>query len=254
MAFASPAAWRPYMGRAARTVGSDSAVVSGVGAHGGSALGEYLAAMGLRDRIREFIDAEQAPRMVAKYYGGKYTGALFDTAPQLSSPDPNRFTAHDVAAVAALSVPLSGPAVMGLFAREESLAARLREVPTDVELAKASDEVLARLFALQNDLDLVVDVGHVTRSKLLAHKRPHLVPIRDRHVLTALLGHDSGSFTEPLREALAADPSIVARLAEIRDVAGAPASLSVLRVLDVLVWMVVHGHCQVVDAAAAQND
>jgi hypothetical protein len=33
------------------------------------------------DRIHEFFDNERAPDLLAKYYAGSYTGALFDLPP-----------------------------------------------------------------------------------------------------------------------------------------------------------------------------
>jgi hypothetical protein len=77
--------------------------------------------------------------------------------------------------------------VVGLIERDGDLAAKLRLVPTDVDLAGASDADLDVLFAVQRDLDNIAKIGHVIRSKLLAHKRPRLVPIRDQYVLMALL-------------------------------------------------------------------
>jgi hypothetical protein len=156
-------------------------------------------------------------------------------------PDPHRFTAHDIAAVATLSVPLPGEAVVGLIERDGDLAAKLRLVPTDVDLAGASDADLDALFVVQRDLDNIAKIGHVIRSKLLAHKRPRLVPIRDQYLLMALLGRDSGEFTKPLRDALAADASISDRLRHLKRYAGVDERVSTLRVLDVIVWMATHG-------------
>jgi Family of unknown function (DUF6308) len=93
----------------------------------------------IEGRIHTFVDDDEAIRLLAKYYGGRYTGSRFDTAALLTSPDPHRFTAHDVAAVATLSVPLSGMAVAGLVDRDARLAELLRSVRTDVDLANASD-------------------------------------------------------------------------------------------------------------------
>src|SRR4051794_8265337 len=129
--------------------------------------------------IHTFIDDGDAVRLVAKYYAGNYTGSRFDTAPQLQSPEPHRFTAHDIAAVSTLSVALPGAAVAGLVDRDDQLAQLLRSVPVDLDLADASDGDLETIFAVQQALDDIDGIGHVTRSKLLAHKRPRLVPIRD---------------------------------------------------------------------------
>ena len=199
------------------------------------------------DRIHEYINGDEAIRLLAKYYGGGYTGSRFDTAVQLESPDPNRFTAHDIAAVATLSVPLPGSAVAGLFDREIELEKLLQEVPIDVDLVDASEADLKDVFSVQHELDKIDGIGHVTRSKLLAHKRPRLVPIRDQYVLMALLGVGHGPFTKPLRDALAADPSIVERLDALRSEAQIAPSVSAIRVLDVVVWMTAHGGGQVED-------
>ncbi len=194
--------------------------------------------------IHQFIDHVHAPAHLRKYYGGRYTGSLFDTAQELASTTPHSFTASDIAAVATLSVPMSGRAVSGLLGKSADLSRQLAAVRTDLDLASATDEDLAPLFDLQATLDGIHDVGHVTRSKLLAHKRPRLVPIRDQYVLRALAGRPGGRFTVPLRDALASDPSITARLAELRTEVEPPA-ISDLRVLDVVVWMSVHGDRQV---------
>jgi hypothetical protein len=199
----------------------------------------------LRERILKYIEGDEAVPLLAKYYGGRYTGAHFDTCAELQSPEPNRFTAHDIAAVATLSVPLTGRAVVGLLEMESELVGLLDAVPFDVDLADAGQEVLEAVFRLQEQLDGLVDIGHVTRSKLLARKRPRLVPIRDQHVLTALLDRADGPFTEPLRDVLAADSQVAERLNEVQRQANLPVPLSTLRALDVIVWMAVHGDSQV---------
>lgn len=196
-------------------------------------------------RIDRLIMNSDAARVLSKYYAGGYTGSLFDTADQLCSKDPNRFTPEDLLAVATLSVPLSGAAVGGMLAADRHLAELLKEVD-DIHLRDASDAVLDRVYELQAALDEIPDVGHVTRSKLLAHKRPSLIPIRDQYVLTALIGQAGGSFTMPLRDALRDEPDICDRLGELRREAGVP-DISDLRTLDVVVWMLEHGDQQVDD-------
>lgn len=60
-------------------------------------------------------------------------------------------------------------------------------------------------------------------------------------MLAGLLGegHD-GKLTRPLRDALAADAEVRGRLEELRAESG-DTTLSLLRVLDIVVWMRVHG-------------
>jgi len=208
----------------------------------------YGALMGeLGENIHSFIDDDRAVRWLSKYYGGKYTGSRFDTAAQLQSPDPHCFTAHDFAAVATLSVPMSGRAICGLLDREATLTDLLRNVPFETGLVDATDEAITAIYAVQSELDKVMDIGHVTRSKLLAHKRPQLIPIRDQYVLKALIGRDHGSFTEPLRDTLTADRSITERLDAVQRESSISQHISTIRALDVIVWMSTHGDAQVDD-------
>ena len=199
----------------------------------------------LAERIHAYIDTDDAVAALTKYYSGAYTGGFFD---QLESPDPNRITSEDVAAVALLSVPLPGAAVRALlFTKADEISGLLAKIP-HTPLHEVEEAELQPLWDLQELFDekSVPGMGHVRRSKLLAHKRPHLIPIRDQFVLTALVGNVRGSFTLPLRRVLQEDRSIVERLEALREGLGKP-ELSLLRVLDVVVWMATCGDDQVAD-------
>lgn len=124
--------------------------------------------------------------------------------------------------------------------RKKDLSVGLAAIPVDLNLHEADDAVLDPLFALQNKLDEIKGIGHVTRSKLLARKRPRLVPIRDQHVLRELVGGVRESLTRPLRDALRADEEVRRRLQELASRIG-DGSLSAVRALDIIVWMNVHG-------------
>ncbi|HVE46427.1 MAG TPA: DUF6308 family protein [Acidimicrobiales bacterium] len=90
----------------------------------------------------------------------------------------------------------------------------------------------ARLWTL---LEAVPGIGWVTGAKLLARKRPHLLPVYDQ-VVKAALQPRSGRFWEPLWEELQ-DVRIVGRLEEVRSGAGVDGAVSLLRILDVAIWM-----------------
>jgi hypothetical protein len=79
----------------------------------------------------------------------------------------------------------------------------------------------------------------VVRSKLLARKRPRLVPIRDKHVLRDLTGSATGDLTCELRDELR-DDELRQRIEQIKEDAGQP-HLSLLRVVDIVVWMGAYG-------------
>ena len=71
-------------------------------------------------------------------------------------------------------------------------------------------------------------------GKLLARKRPHLIPVYDA-VVKCALGKPK-SFWRSLHEAISADEhGLRPRLAELR--ADVPYQVSDLRILDVVIWM-----------------
>jgi len=86
---------------------------------------------------------------------------------------------------------------------------------------------------LWNRLQKLDGVGPVVGGKLLARKRPHLAPIADSVVIAALQPA-RGQFWATLRECLR-DEQIRNDIERLRP-AGHPA-LTVLRLLDVAVWM-----------------
>ena len=67
------------------------------------------------------------------------------------------------------------------FARRgNDLVAWLGRVPPDLQLAEADDELLAHLDALA---DFEPDVSLTLLTKVLHRKRPHFIPLVDRHVI-----------------------------------------------------------------------
>ena len=84
-------------------------------------------------------------------------------------------------------------------------------------------------------MDSIKDLGETKVSKLLARKRPRLLPVYDE-VVKKQVGNPVNIW-ESLRVALQADEGLLAaRLRRIGDEAGG-AHLSVLRVFDVVTWM-----------------
>ncbi|MFF4147786.1 DUF6308 family protein [Streptomyces sp. NPDC001698] len=74
-------------------------------------------------------------------------------------------------------------------------------------------------------------------GKLLARKRPRLLPVYDR-VVRCALGHPRPSFWLALHAALRVDDRALQRqLLTLRQAAGVPETVSALRVCDVAVWM-----------------
>lgn len=204
--------------------------------------------MALTAAISDHLFADNAAHVLARYLNFRdYSGAWFDTigGPGDAPDVAYRFTPADLVAVSTLSVPIPGwVAVELLHRRAHEFSALLTAVPQDTDLHEATDEDLDTVFALQDALDTVAKVGHVTRSKLLARKRPRLIPIRDQHVLLALVGRKYGRLTRPLRDALRDNPELLDRLDSLRS-QHPDQPLSFLRVLDIVVWMRTYGHASV---------
>lgn len=82
-------------------------------------------------------------------------------------------------------------------------------------------------------------MGPTKTSKLLAAKRPHLIPIQDRVVTTALYGRNRPvGYWRAWRERLSgpAGEDLRNSAERLRDAVPAAAGLSVLRVLDIAIW------------------
>ncbi|MER8062737.1 MULTISPECIES: DUF6308 family protein [unclassified Streptomyces] len=205
----------------------------------------------LGQRLRVLLGAERAVGDLRRYFGidlppgaVPFTGSRFEhLAGGGDRPEAaDRFTAEDLVAVQALSVTV--PASVALDLLEGRLGAQLsgllHAVPRDIDMVDAEADVVAdgspadqawHLLCAQYGVDWVI------AGKLLARKRPRLLPVYDRLVRCAL-GRPRPSFWLALHAALRADDGAVHRqLLALRQVAGVPETVSALRVCDVAVWM-----------------
>lgn len=112
--------------------------------------------------------------------------------------------ADDLIAVTMVSVEVKPIAAL-VFSEEKSteITQLLHQIPADLDLVDASnffdrDSSAHRLWRLFGS---ELGIGWVTDGKLLARKRPHLVPVYDSVVKKAVRGGDS--YWQPLSRALA---------------------------------------------------
>ncbi|MCU1573947.1 MAG: hypothetical protein JWO93_2029 [Micrococcaceae bacterium] len=162
----------------------------------------------------------------------------------------NRLSADDLLAVSFLKVQISADAAIGLldtFAGE--ISALLEQVPADVELESVAeddlDAVLGPESAAHRLWDLLRghgsfpwDLGPTATSKILARKRPALIPIYDPIVDQAVaLGGSQTQWDQ--WHSLLRDPTyqLLATLDSVQEQARIPHSISRLRILDVVLWM-----------------
>jgi hypothetical protein len=202
-----------------------------------------------------FIEGDERDRAVAalRKYFSSYTGSRFEVLADHDSP--NEFTARDFVAVSTLSVNVPSAAVIWLLEDGlEQVRELLAKIPGDVRIwdddADLSPDGAAwQLWALvrrhrwPEGKVPASGIGPTKASKLLAAKRPHLVPVYDAYVAGALLDDPSDDYWSVWQERLRGDSGRALRDAcdELKSEAGVPHSVSVLRVLDVAIWMRVHG-------------
>lgn len=173
-----------------------------------------------------------------------YSGAVFEAfegggdAPEVAYT----FTAADLVAVSLLSVDVPGTAALRILGTKAAeLTAVLKEIPTDRELLDATDDEVGPGSPADDLWRALRDagVGPVTTSKLLARKRPKLLPVIDSVVKRVLRHPLRASYWLTLRAQLNLDDGRLYRdLLAIRKQAGLGDEISVIRCFDVVVWMI----------------
>ena len=198
------------------------------------------------EKLIDIVGREGVDHLEAYFAPAAYTGQWFETfaggGDRAETRD--RITVDDLYAVEALNVQV--PFAVGKELLEgrlgDDVGARLRRIPTDVELGgRGGGELVAengqadQAWRLLNDRNQKAGIGWVIAGKLLARKRPKLIPVYDsivrcqfgapKHVWSKL----HGRFAENnggLRTALVA----------ARMTVGVEDRVSILRALDVVLW------------------
>jgi hypothetical protein len=182
-------------------------------------------------------NADQVRRDLQGYFGGgtePFTGRWFEEFAAIG--DPNRFEASDVLAVAALSVEVPPEAAAAMLITDtERFNTLLRQIPReqnlwevrrlDVNVGSPADELHGELRTLRG-------IDWVVAGKLLAAKRPQLLPILD-NVVNDFLQPPKELFWVTLHDELF-DASRRQAISEVCQVA--PPHVSLLRRIDVALW------------------
>jgi hypothetical protein len=194
-------------------------------------------------------DNQDALRYLRSYYevrpvtplGMRNTGARFDSWDSTGTrdADANRFTSDDLVAVTFLSVAVPPRSAWELLCgRPDDFSHLLAQIP-DRDLAEVSPDEIGPgwpAWRLWQQLRELRGVNWVIASKLLARKRPRLIPVYDRVVKTVTGGDPN--FWVPLCAKLRENNrALHNRLGLLRHQAGLPACVSALRIFDVIAWM-----------------
>ena len=185
-------------------------------------------------------------------YVDRYTGSYFDTTGRRASedwadPSPDRLTMEDIQSTALLSVSLKPVTTIALLEQNDRLTGLLAQIPTDLDLAAAPDAdepwtgFWVEAAEAHSILREVNGVARTVASKLLARKRPALLPVWDTRV-SGILGTAGVDNDWQLMQSVfrAHQPALKSLLRELTarfpDVDRVRA-LTELRVLDIVLWM-----------------
>ena len=156
----------------------------------------------------------------------------------------NTVTADDLVAVQMLSVLMPGPVALNLLegVLGEQVAHHLAVIPVGVAINDAAAAALigpaGPAAAAWQLLEQQYDVGWVTAGKLLARKRPRLIPAWDGVVRCAMGYPPPQAVWMWFHERMTADDvALTQALIAVRETAGVATSVTPLRTLDVIVWM-----------------
>jgi hypothetical protein len=194
--------------------------------------------------VRRYLatDAEGRPR---------YSGAHFEQLggggdrPEVA----NVFTAEDLLAVTMLSVRIEGYHALEILHYQAGLLnGLLAQIPCDIALQDPGAEVHVakdgpawRLWGAICDIDPRPEgnrIGPVAAGKLLARKRPHLLPVYDSRI-KKVLGRPrvDNQWWHDLHVLLRRDQQLVQELRSVRDKVPGAGHMSLLRIFDVMCWM-----------------
>lgn len=212
--------------------------------------------MTIREAV-ERISSEDAIELATAYYAASekhpgtlaYTGAHFETFSAEQNLE-SSVTADDLLAVQMLAVTVSGRAALGILGDSAGeISELLSEIEPElclegIEDEEQFDEVLGKdspalkLWDLLRRNDAPAQrwrVGPTTASKIMARKRPRLIPIEDSVVNRVIQLSNQNSW-RLWWEALRADGYLKERADEVK-VAVGRTDLSTLRALDIVLWM-----------------
>lgn len=202
-------------------------------------------------------NVDGAVEVLRSYYGARYpvenpavpkhyTGAWFDEFDPSGTRGgyPNEFTAEDLVSVELLSVRVPGVAVCRLLLDSDfrrRVTELLEQIPVEIHLWEVREPIAASWapWRLEELLTSVPGLGVTTVSKLIARKRPLVYPVNDtvvRDLVRPAEATKDWSFVGAVYEAFQ-DAQLREFLAKIRQDAGLPHAVPLLRVFDVLAWM-----------------
>lgn len=196
------------------------------------------------EQIEKVLNYPQIDQKVERYFSPSIENDhASDTFNTFGDNNPYSITSDDLLALTTLEVSVS-PLTLRALLQDEKIRSQasglLREIPNDIDLWEdgadiGPESVANQLWVL---LKAQKSIGWVIAGKLLARKRPRLIPIYDEVVKDFFSLDDQ--FWITLREALRTNdlPERIEKLRPSR--LTSPAfryTVSTIRLLDVAIWM-----------------
>ncbi|MFC7531672.1 DUF6308 family protein [Actinoplanes sp. GCM10030250] len=198
------------------------------------------------EKLIDIVRREGVDHLKAYFAPGAYTGQWFEAfaggGDRAEVRD--RITVEDLYAVEALNVQVPFAVGKELIDGQlgSDIGAHLREIPIDAELGvRGGEELVAdgghadRAWRLLNNRNEKTGIGWVIAGKLLARKRPKLIPVYDS-IVSCQFGAPKNVWMKLHHQLAQNDGSLRAALATARAAVGLDHEVSVLRSLDVVLW------------------
>lgn len=207
---------------------------------------------GFEHHPKQWITGDHAPRAVYSLvrYFTDFTGAWFDRLADVTHPD--RITPADIVAVSMLSANVPARSTIWILNEgADEIEELLAQIPYELDIWDADqglegDGPLATLWSrLQSRTaqweggDDASGIGPVLAGKILATKRPRLVPVFDPVVADALGSHTHQTYWDSWRLAFQDPellPAVVAAQEEAAKERPEIALISPLRAVDIAIW------------------
>lgn len=195
-----------------------------------------------QDPISWIQDREHAIQLLSAYLTpGLFTGSLWDPAIErrLGPRERNTIDVEDLYSPTLLSAAIRRSAGQVILERADTITGLLHAVDHDVPLWDPDGATVNRALEaaerLVKELQSVLHVGPTRASKLVAAKRPQLIPIWDSQISKAL-GAGRMSWHQYW---MAWRRSITPAVGELRSIASEVEhpNLSPLRTIDIIIWM-----------------
>ena len=182
----------------------------------------------------------------AYFFKNAFTGSAFEKLIDVESP--NEITSKDLVAVSMLGVDIPATAARWILGEgKHELSSQLSKIDPHLTLTDSDSDLSigSPAWTLFSKLDARSGLGRTITSKILAAKRPDLIPIYDQHV-AKFLGFSKEDYWDPWREFMQSHEGIKCgnRVSELAVNLGIH-NISHLRLLDVVIWMKQHGHKQI---------